>query len=216
MINRKKQLPIHKIKLFYISGLLLFFAAMLSILPACGSPKVHREPEPGNFYYSLKIKVNLELLDSGRKQGIKILLKFSGCKARMLFLGPPLNKIYAKMIVDGESALLINHKKKKYWRGNFKTLLREMWDMDFNYREFKELLLEGAFPAKRAKESGLEISVEKDNKSGRPGKIRIKGKQARLDLKISNHKTREGKIVFSVNLGRMEQAALESVLQGGE
>ncbi|MCK4764192.1 MAG: hypothetical protein KAW12_18475 [Candidatus Aminicenantes bacterium] len=213
MRNRKNRIAgKNKRKLCRTAGLLLCCTCLLLLQAACGGVKYRREAT-GDFYYSLKIKVNLKVLDSGRKQGMKILLKFSGSKARMLFLGPPLNKIYAKLIVDGEAALLINHRKKKYWRGNFKTLLQEMWDIDFAYREFKKLLLEGIFPVEKVKKNGLEISVEKNKKSGKPGKIRIKGKQIQVSLSISNHRVRSGKIVFSVNLGRMEQSGLQGLLR---
>lgn len=161
----------------------------------------------GAIYHSLKIKVNLKEVSSGRKQGFKILLKFTETRARMLFLGPPLNKVYAKLITDGESALLINAKKKKYWQGDFKTILREMWDVNFDYSEFKRLLVEGVIPRKKVKKNSLKVSVEAGKGSGKPGQIQISGGDITIKLKISNRRIVKGKIVFSVNLKNLRKTA---------
>jgi len=174
--------------------------------------------EPGSgredVYHSLKIKVNVEDITSGRKQGIKILLKFTDRKARMLFLGPPLNKVYAKLITDGESALLINAKKRKYWQGDFKTLLEEMWDVNFNYAEFKKLLVDGIVPQKRVKKRGITVSVEMDKESGKPGTIHISGRNIVIKLRISDRKIRKGRLVISVNLEQYKEAgSLEDLLE---
>jgi hypothetical protein len=175
-------------------------------------PEEHRAS--GEIYHSLKIKVNLREVSSGRKQGFKILLKFTETRARMLFLGPPLNKVYAKLVTDGESALLINAKKKKYWQGNFKALLREMWDVNFDYPEFMRLLVDGIIPRKKMKKSDLEISVEADKASGKPGQIQISGRNIIIRLEISNRRTVNGTIVFAVNLELLrETATLQDLLE---
>ena len=126
-----------------------------------------------------------------------------------------MNKIYAKLITDGESALLINSKKRKYWQGNFKTLLQEMWDVNFNYSEFKRLLVDGIVPEKRVKKRGIRVSVEMEKESGKPGSIEISGRNIFIKLRISNRKIREGTLVFSVNLENHEKAAgLDDLLSG--
>ena len=176
----------------------------LLLLPFC-SPVRYRmvpgdDPAPGAIYHSLKIKVNLKEVSTGRKQAFKILQKFTEKRARMLFLGPPLNKVYAKLITDGESALLINSKKKKYWRGDFKTLLREIWGVNFDYSEFKRLLVEGVIPREKAKQNNLKVSVEADKENGKPEQVRISGEDIVIKLRISNRRTVNGQIVFAVNL----------------
>lgn len=203
---------------FLITRCFLIFIILCSmLLPACVKKKYHMEPGSGqvDFYRSLKIKVNAKDMSTGRKQSIKILLKFTESKARMLFLGPPLNKIYAKLITDGESALLINSKQRKYWQGDFKTLLQEMWDVNFDYSEFKRLLVDGIVPGKRLKKRGIQVSVEMDKESGKPGTIQISGRNILIKLRISNRKTRTGTLVFSVNLEKHEKAAgLDDLLSG--
>ena len=186
------------------------FILLLS-LPFCSPirhPVVPGEARaPGAIYHSLKIKVNLKEMATGRKQGFKILLKFTETKARMLFLGPPLNKVYARLITDGESALLINAKKKKYWQGDFKILLREMWDVNFDYSEFKRLLVDGIIPRKKAKKSNLKVLVEVDQENGKPVKIEISGRDSFIILKISNRRTVNGTVVFSTNLKNSRKTA---------
>ena len=184
---------------------------LLLSLPFCSQLK-HRvvpgeDRGSGAIYHSLKIKVNLKEVASGRKQGFKILLKFTETRARMLFLGPPLNKVYAKLITDRESTLLINAKKKKYWQGDFKTLLREMWDVNFDYSEFKRLLVEGIIPREKVKKNNLKVSVEADKERGKPGRIQISGGDIIIKLEISNRRTVNGTIVFAVNLKNLRKTA---------
>jgi hypothetical protein len=198
---------------------IFFTLSVLLLLPSCSGKKYRTEPgpalRPADAYYSLNIKANAKNMSSRRRQGIKILLKFTGSKARMLFLGPPLNKIYAKLLIDGESALLINSKKRKYWQGDFKTLLQEMWDVDFNYSEFKNLLVDGIVPKKKIQKKGISVSIKKEKTGDKPERIYIKGRNIEIILKISNRKIRKGKLIFLINFESYEKVAgLDDLLNG--
>ncbi len=193
-----------------LTSLLVVF---LFSLPFCSRWRYEAAPSSKNVYHSLKIKVNLRDNCSRKRQNIKILAKFDDQTTRMLFLGPPLNRVYAKLLVAGETALLIDSRKKKYWQGDFKTLLYRMWDIDFDYQEFKSLIQEGIIPAERIKETGVNISIEKEKESGQPAAVIIIGRDMVIRLKISDRRSRRGKIRFSENLEGLERTDIEEILE---
>lgn len=193
-----------------LTSLLVVF---LFSLPFCSRWRYEAAPSSKNVYHSLKIKVNLRDNCSRKRQNIKILAKFDDQTTRMLFLGPPLNRVYAKLLVAGETALLIDSRKKKYWQGDFKTLLYRMWDIDFDYQEFKSLIQEGIIPAERIKETGVNISIEKEKESGQPAAVIITGRDMVIRLKISDRRSRRGKIRFSENLEGLERTDIEEILE---
>ncbi|MCI0470459.1 MAG: hypothetical protein L0Y73_02250 [Candidatus Aminicenantes bacterium] len=183
----------------------LTFAAQFCTLSRYATAPGEEYGSP-SAYRSLNLTANITELSSGRKQSIKILLKFVETKARMLLLGPPLNRVYAVLETDGEAALLIDSKKKKYWRGDFKTLLLEIWDIDFTYMEFKNLLTTGTLPREKIEQSGLDVSVEMEPKHNRPGRIIISNENIMLKLKISGWKIRKGPLPLSMSLEKMQES----------
>lgn len=221
----RKRIPGCKIELpnrktYRAAGAILFIVYLTFAAHYCTMFRYGKAPGGAHgalsVYRSLNLSVNITDIPSGRKQSIKILLKFIETKARMLFLGPPLNRVYAVLETDGEAALLIDSKKKKYWRGDFKTLLLEMWDIDFTYMEFKKLLTTGTVPQEKVTQSGLDVSVEMEQKRSQPRKIIISSENIVLKLKISDWKIRKGPLLFSTNLEKMQESGSLDELLGNE
>ena len=129
----------------------------------------------------------------------------------MLFLSP-LNQVYGQLFIENEKALLINSKKKMFWRGRFKTLIQKIWALDFDYAEFKELISAGTIPQKKARESSLRVSLEKEETGDKPGKIKIDYNDMTLKIKISDRRSGRGLIDFSPRLEKMQKATIEEVL----
>ncbi len=188
---------------------------VLSIfMPGCSRLTYDVEPDAAAVYFSLRVKVNVRDLDSGKKQNFKAILKYNNAGDRMMFLSP-LNQVYGLLFMEGERVLLINTKKKKYWRGFFKHLLREMWGpgMDFDYLEFKRLLVEGIIPGQKAKERGIEIKIEKKDKENKPARVTFKNRDILVKVKISSRKTGKGMLRLSPNIKGMNRTGIRELLE---
>ena len=175
-------------------------------------------PDADRVYHSLRIKVNVKYKGSGERDNFKIILKFDDTKDKMLFLSP-LNQVYGLLVVNPnrENALLVNTKKKKYWTGPFRILLQELWGpgMDFNYKEFKQLLVAGVMPGDKLKRRDITISIEKTDtgEEEKPERMTITTRDVRVKIKISHRTTGKGRIRFSVDLARMKKAGLRETLE---
>lgn len=189
---------------------------LLSLLFACSRLKYDITPDPNALYSSVTIKVNLKINnpDTGAKkrQNFKILLKFDDNRDKMLFLSP-LNQVYGLLFIENERVLLVNTKRKKYWKGRFNRLIDEIWALDFNYSEFKKLILTGTIPPKKTAERGMRVSIERDNETQKPGQIDIDYNNVILKLKISNRRTGSGLVDFSPRLKNMSAASIEEALK---
>jgi hypothetical protein len=194
-----------------------FIFLLVTIFTGCSRLSYDVTPDNDAVYHSLRIKVNVKNLASNQRQNFKVLLKYSEAGDKMFFLSP-LNQVYGLLLVKKETALMVNTKKKKYWQGPFKELLRHMWgrDMDFHYAEFKALLVNGAVPEKKAKTRGLEILIQKIQKGGNnefPQRLQIKSRDIRVKVKISNRKTSRGRLGLNAQIKNMRKARLRELLE---
>jgi len=188
---------------------------LLFLLPFCSRLKYDVIPHQTAVYYSLRIKVNAKNTGSNQKQNFKILLKYDHSRDKMFFLSP-LNQVYGLLLLEGEKAVLINSKKKKYWKGNFSSLLREIWKLDFNYREFKQLMVDGKVPEDKIKKQGIEISFEQNRSNTnqeKPQRLQIISGDLLLKIKISQRKTGRGIISFTKNLKGMKKTSIRELLE---
>ena len=191
------------------SSILLF---LLFAVFSCSQLKYDVVPDEAAVYHSLRIKVNVKSNDTGKRQNFKVILKYDKTRDKMLFLSP-LNQIYGLLIVDKERTLLINIKKKKYWKGRFNILLQEIWGMDFDYLEFKRLIVEGVPPGDKLKERGITISFQKGPPGDPPKQLQIKTRDLLVKVKISNRRTGKGIIGFSQSLKGMKHADIRNLLE---
>jgi len=91
-------------------------------------------------------------------------MKFDRDKTKILFLSP-FNQIYFQLFVEKSAALLINVKKKKYWEGDFKNLIEEMWNIDLDLDELKMLIMKGIVPERKISQSGMKFTMKDDKKT---------------------------------------------------
>jgi len=168
-------------------------------------------PDAEAVYHSLRIKINVKNSDTGQRQNFKIILKYDDSRDKMLFLSP-LNQIYGLLVVQREKTLLINTKKKKYWKGPFNILLQEIWGMDFDYFEFKRLIVEGIIPENKLKKRDIKISIEKGKNREKPQRMKILTRDILVKVKISNRKTGKGIIRFSQSLKGMKKSTIRGML----
>lgn len=204
-----------RVKLCLLSFVL--FCLFLLFNPGCSRLKYDIIPDADATYNSITLGVNVGIRPqegkSRQKQSFKILLKYDGARDKMLFLSP-LNQVYGQLFIENEKVLLINSKTKRYWRGRFKTLIDEIWALDFTYAEFKELILAGTIPQKKALESSLRISLEKEEGGDRPARIKIEYNDVTLRLKLSDRRGGKGRIDFSPRLEKVVQkATIREVLE---
>ncbi len=181
----------------------------------CSRLKYDVLPDANAVYHSVTIKVNVKVNTNPprKRQNFKIVLKYDDSRDKMLFLSP-LNQVYGQLFIKNETALLINTKKKKYWKGDFNRLIDEIWALDFTYAQFKELILTGRVPQNKVKESGFQVSLEREKGSERPERIKIDHRDITIKLRISSHRTGKGIIHFSPRLKKVKKATIEEVLEG--
>jgi hypothetical protein len=191
----------------------IFF--VLFLLSFCSRLKYDVIPHQTAVYYSLRIKVNAKNTGSHQKQNFKILLKYDDSRDKMFFLSP-LNQVYGLLLLEGEKAVLISTKKKKYWKGNFSFLLQEIWKLNFDYREFKQLIVDGVVPEDKIKKQDIEISFEQTPSSTtreKPQRMQIISGDLLLKIKISHRKTGKGVISFAKNLKGMKKTGIRELLE---
>jgi hypothetical protein len=188
---------------------------ILFFLSFCSQLKYDVIPHQSAVYHSLRIKINAKNTVSSQKQNFKILLKYDDSRDKMFFLSP-LNQVYGLLLLEGEKAVLINTKKKKYWKGNFRFLLQEIWNLDFDYREFKQLMVDGKVPEDKIKKLGIEISFEQNpanTNREKPQSLQIISGDLLLKIKISQRKTGKGVISFAKNLKGMKKTTIRELLE---
>jgi hypothetical protein len=196
-----------KIKYLFLASLLAFFFTDCSRLNYDITPDSHA------VYHSLRLKFNVKNRGTGKRQNFKVLLKFNNEGDKMLFLSP-LNQIYGMLFIEGEKALLINWKKKRYWQGNFRYLLHYMWGetMDFRYSQFKDLIVTGRVPEK-IKSKNIKINVQRDTTTEIPIRLIIQNPQAVVKIKISNRETKTGQLNLSTNITQMNRTGIKEIME---
>lgn len=195
----------------------VFICAFLLLCPGCSKLKYDIIPDTNAIYHSINLGVNVNFHPEGekpRRQSFKILLKYDNYRDKMLFLSP-LNQVYGQLFIENEKILLINSKEKKYWQGLFKTLINELWALDLDYAEFKKLVVSGIMPPNKDNENNLQISLEKEENSERPGRIKIDYNDITLKIKIYDRRSGQGVIDFMPRVEKMQKATIKEVL-GGE
>ncbi|MCP5051098.1 MAG: hypothetical protein GY940_28295 [bacterium] len=194
---------------FVLLGLLA-----LLLPPGCSRLSYDVEPDASAVYHSLRIKLNVKNRSTGKRQNFKALLKYNRDGDKMMFLSP-LNQVYGLLFIRDENSLLINSKRKKYWRGDFRRLLEFMWGprMDFHYSQFKQLMVRGIVPEDRVKANGIEISIKKTGDRGEPEKMQIKSPDMLVKIKISNRKTGSGRLRLSMEVDGMKQSTIRELLE---
>jgi hypothetical protein len=192
-------------------ALVLVLAGLLFLF-SCTAPRYRTAPATGSVYGSLKMKVRVTDTLSGKKQSFKAVIKYDRGRARVLLIAPPINQVYGRVLVEGESALLINAKKKKYWQGEFRDLLDELWAIDLDYREFEKLIDGGIIPQERLAERCLHVSVQLAEEGGKPAVIDVVSGDISIRLQIYDRKTQAGSFTLEENLSRLEKSSLRDVL----
>jgi len=181
---------------------------------ACSRPTYDVTPANGVFFQSLRIKVNVKNLETGRRGSFKVLLKYNVAGDKMFFLSP-LNQVFGLLFVEGERAMLVNNKKKNYWTGEFSQLMQFMWgdQMDFRYDQFKALVVSGILPRKDLRKQGVEISVEHEADKEHPASLKMTAPDISVKIKITDRKTLQGKLSLEFDLHGLKQARLREVLE---
>jgi hypothetical protein len=220
-MNKKQTYLTHLIS----SALLILFVLFVN---GCSGLKYDIQPDETRTYRSLVIKANVKNKENGKKGSFRILLKYDETADKMMFLSP-VNQVVGLLTIEGENALLVNSKKKRYWKGRFNTLLREIWGMDFEYAEFKHVLDEGIIPGEKLeeklKERGIDVIIEKiagnenenenvnetGTKTKTPERITIETGQMQVKIKITDRKTGKGSIRFAVDIHGMKQTGIREL-----
>jgi hypothetical protein len=189
-------------------SIILLFA---SLAVSCGRHIPLTEPGQPGVYHSLNVKLNIKLHQEKRKGSGKIIWFYHRDRGKMLFLSP-LNQVYFELLVEGERALLISRKEKKFWSGSFSGLLHRLWNIDVPYSQLLALVSEGTIPQTHHQKP-LVFNIEKAQDDGQPSRIEISNDDVCLKLKISRKKTRQGLLKFAPNLESLQRVGIEEILE---
>lgn len=185
---------------------------MLAIagLISCQARRPGLVPPPGPHFRALSIKFSFH--DPLARQSGRVSWRFDDHSSKFLFFNP-LNQAGIELDVAAEDAVLVNHRKKAFWRGDFSGLLDRMWGIALTLSDLKSLLAEnGATPAGLAGK-GIAVALERAAGSGALETVRLQSGAADLSLRILKDELRPGKIVLVDYAERYHPQDLESVLE---
>ena len=97
--------------------------------------------------------------------------------------------------------------------------MQEIWKLNFDYREFKQLIVDGVVPEDKIKKQDIEISFEQlpsNTNREKPQRMQIISGDLLLKIKISHRKTGKGVISFAQNLQGMKKAGIRGLLEEDE
>ncbi|MCP4217903.1 MAG: DUF4292 domain-containing protein [bacterium] len=209
-MKKKKHLT-HNSKPLSILPAALTFACLL-LLSYCSRLTYDVTPDDQNVYNSITIKVNVKAKNSRKRQNFKILLKYDASGDKMHFL-TPLNHVFGQLFIMEKEVLLINTKNKRYWRGDFGTLISEIWGLDFTYPQFKQLITEEKIPPSKQDEKEPDFTMQNNKTDGTLERITITYKGLRIKMKLYGRKQGMGKIDFTPKLHNMTEADIETALR---
>lgn len=205
---------------------LFVIAIAILLVPCCAPPITDITPDKHKFYHSLTLNINVKNTQSNKSQSFKAILKYNEQRDKMLFLSP-LNQVYGQLVIDNETALLANTRNNRFWTGDFRTLIGEIWGLDFSYLEFKQLITEGKIPEKKITptlhgsteelpppQAEPEIQIEREKEAPAPYRIVIRYERMMVRLKISDRQTSRGVVDFSAPMDKLQKSYLRDVLEG--
>jgi Outer membrane lipoprotein LolB len=186
----------------------ILFTLALAGFFSCHSYRPDLVPPTGPHFRSLNIKFSFH--DPEARQNGRVSWRFDDAGSKFLFFNP-LNQGGMELDVAGEEAVLVDHGKKAFWRGDFSELLDRMWGIALSLSDLKSLLAEnGTMPAGLAGK-GIAVSLERAA-GGAPETVLLRRGAAELSLRILKDEYRPGKIVLVDYAGRYQPRDLESVL----
>ncbi|MCJ7524128.1 MAG: hypothetical protein MUP71_02775 [Candidatus Aminicenantes bacterium] len=188
-------------KIITLLGIVLFIS--------CQTRKPELLPPSGPYFQSLSIKFNFN--DGESKQNGRIHWRFDDRSSKFLFF-TPLNQVGLELNADGEAAVLLNFAKKIFWKGEFVSLLHQLWGIELNLDDLKQILVKGLVPQTKLASKGISVSLKNDSQTGIPETVRFRRGAADLTLRISRREFSPGKIILINYSGRYQAADLESVL----
>ncbi|HEX7503596.1 MAG TPA: lipoprotein insertase outer membrane protein LolB, partial [Acidobacteriota bacterium] len=177
---------------------------------SCQTRRPDLVPPAGPHFRSLAIKFSFH--DSGASQNGRVSWRFDDHGSKFLFF-TPLNLVAMELDVAAEDALLVNHDKKAFWRGDFSGLLDRMWGIALTHSDLKSLLAEnGTLPAGLAGK-GIAVALERAAAGGTLETVRLRRGDADLALHILKDELRPGKIILVNYAERYQPLDLERVLE---
>jgi len=184
----------------------------LLVIAACLSCRAHRpdlQPAAGPHFRLLSVKFHFQ--DGDARQNGRVLWRFDERLAKFLFFSP-LNQVGMELAVEVEDAVLLNHGRKTFWRGDFSLLLDRIWGIALSHADLKSLLAgNGTVPSGFA-DKGIEVALERAAAGGALETVRLRRGAADLSLRILKDEQRPGTIVLVDYAERYQPLDLESVL----
>ncbi len=188
----------------------LVLSLIIVLLSGCRIPEISTENSlSGEIYNS--VRINVRTITDKSKEKTKILLGFDRRVDRLIFLGP-LNQVLFEIFVRGNYSKVIIPKRKKYWEGEFREFLHDLWHIDLTYNEIKALLLEQRVSAKKLRKNGFRMQIIRSERKKFPIMINLTSKELKLEFKVYEVRERPGKIVSEKKLQGYSRVSLGQMI----
>ncbi|HDP95323.1 MAG TPA: hypothetical protein ENN40_08180 [Candidatus Aminicenantes bacterium] len=187
------------------------FLLVLMVFTGCG--RRYRTPQlapPGQQGHASVVIRFVAETRTERQKG-RVVLDTDGRRARMLFLNP-LNRVVMDLHVELDRATLVNRGRKRYWRGDFRELIRRIWQLRLEFADLRRLLFDAVAPRALTRQAGLRVQVERDTDSGLPVMVQITDGIAQLRITVLRRRRVAGVLDSPRSLESLVQADLEEVI----
>lgn len=188
---------------------ILIIVAIAGFL-SCQSRRPGLVPPSGPHFRSLSIKFSFH--DPEARQNGRVSWRFDDSSSKFLFFNA-LNQSGMELDVAAEEAVLVDHGKKAFWRGDFCELLDRMWGIALTLSDLKSLLAENGTMPDGLAGKGIAVTMERAAGGGALETVRLRRGAADLSLRILKDELRPGKIVLIDYAGRYQPRDLEGVLE---
>lgn len=133
--------------------------------------------------YCPKIVVKFRIRGPQGSQSGRLHWRRPAGRDHLLFL-TPLNQVVMEMCSEENDVLLLVGRRKEWWRGPFRDLLQELWDIDMSLEEIRALVWDGTMPDT----AGLEargLSVQRQPVAqGQGAKFDVRRGEITLGLQV--------------------------------
>lgn len=211
MRKKTNKQPVNFFRSFFSFSRLLI-PILLILYSGCRGVKYDIEPDETKEYNALTLKVNVKYKQERQRENFKILMKYDNAQDKMLFLSP-VNTIHGILVMDGEEAVLVNNKKKKYWKGPFVELIAELWGIRFDYVDFKNLIVSGVIPQEKTGSQSVEVLVKPGGEGVPPVQIDVDTLDVAVRIKVSDRKIEKGGIRFDPGIAKMKRTYIRDLFQ---
>ena len=190
----------------------IIISACIIIFTSCSTYQYKITPETKGSHRMIRLKFNYSDKENKNKGSGKVIVIKKDENKKMFILGPPLGRIYFKLILNKEKTTAVYVKKKRYWEGNFQEFMERIWGVGLSFDDFYSIVVSGEIPEVVKSRKAVDISIKKAEK-GTPETIEIRKNSIYLKLKVLKNQIKSGNIDFNIDKNKLKKSALENLFK---